>query len=274
MKIRTHIRNNVIGYVALFFAICGVAYAGDGPLAGQNTVGSADIINGEVFNQDIQANAVGTGKVLDNSLTASDLGQHSVGFSELDPFAFAKNDIAPTCVQQIACFFEIVPDAVQGAEIQNGTVHKADLAPDAAPDGYSSFDDFTGIICNNGCQEGSLENLPAGSYAIFGKIRIDQQNPDLVDGVYAVCRLHAGADFDYAGVGQGGVPSRSADEGTAGGRADTLNMQVVHTYANDGGKATITCRDNDVGDSAGTDLKITAIRLGSLSNVHSDSGPN
>lgn len=48
-RVGNHIRGHVVGYVALFVALSGVAYADDGPLAGQNTVGSADIINAEVY---------------------------------------------------------------------------------------------------------------------------------------------------------------------------------------------------------------------------------
>ena len=47
-RIADHIRRNVYGLIAIFIALSGTAYAVDGPLAGQNQVGSADIINGEV----------------------------------------------------------------------------------------------------------------------------------------------------------------------------------------------------------------------------------
>ena len=42
-RIRQHIRSNVVGYVALFVALSGTAYAIDGPLPGQNQVGSEDM---------------------------------------------------------------------------------------------------------------------------------------------------------------------------------------------------------------------------------------
>jgi hypothetical protein len=53
-RVGEHLRSNIVGYIAIFlFAIGGTAYAVDGPLAGQNTVGSADIINTEVHSADI-----------------------------------------------------------------------------------------------------------------------------------------------------------------------------------------------------------------------------
>jgi hypothetical protein len=97
-RIREHIRSNLVGYVAVFIALSGTAYAIDGPLPGQNQVGSGDIINGEVqtadikdanlTTADIRANAVTTGKiadgdvrtadVLDNNLTGADINEASL----------------------------------------------------------------------------------------------------------------------------------------------------------------------------------------------------
>jgi hypothetical protein len=82
-RFSSHVRSNVVGYLALFMALCGTAYAVDGPLAGQNTVGSGDIIDNDVrtadirdanlTTQDIRADAVTTGKILDDTLTPADI---------------------------------------------------------------------------------------------------------------------------------------------------------------------------------------------------------
>ena len=61
-RIRRHIRSNVVGYLSLFVALSGTAYAIDGPLPGQNQVGSSDIINGEVKALDLGGNAVRSGR--------------------------------------------------------------------------------------------------------------------------------------------------------------------------------------------------------------------
>jgi hypothetical protein len=117
-RIRTHIRSNVIGYVALFVALSGTAYAIDGPLPGQDQVGSADIINGEVQSADIKdanvttadvrGNSVTSGKILDGEvlsadvrddsaagggLNAQDLGPNSVGGSEVIDDSLGASDI-------------------------------------------------------------------------------------------------------------------------------------------------------------------------------------
>ena len=82
-KFGDHIRSNVVGYLALFWLMTGTAWAVDGPLAGQDQVGTLDIINGEVKRDDLAANAVRTGTVIDNSLTAADLAPGAVGTPEL-----------------------------------------------------------------------------------------------------------------------------------------------------------------------------------------------
>lgn len=98
-RIRDHIRSHVVGYVALFVALSGTAYAVDGPLPGQNQVGSQDIINSEVRsediggaqvrNSDLDLDAVTTGKiatggvrsldVFNNTLTGADVNEASLG---------------------------------------------------------------------------------------------------------------------------------------------------------------------------------------------------
>jgi hypothetical protein len=64
-KIREHIRANAIGYVALFIALGGGAYA----LQGRNTVDSRDIINGQVRSSDVK----------DNGLTGNDVNESALG---------------------------------------------------------------------------------------------------------------------------------------------------------------------------------------------------
>jgi hypothetical protein len=73
--IRDHIRGNVVGYVALFLVLTGgTAYA----LDGSNTVFTDDIVNGEVQAPDIGPNAVSSGKVLNASLSGSDMRDDSI----------------------------------------------------------------------------------------------------------------------------------------------------------------------------------------------------
>ena len=73
----------VVALIALFVALVGTASAVDGPLPGQNQVGSADIINNEVQTADIKdanlttvdirSNAVTTGKIGDGEVRTADV---------------------------------------------------------------------------------------------------------------------------------------------------------------------------------------------------------
>jgi hypothetical protein len=76
-RILDHLRSNVIGYLALFLTLTmGTAYATH--QGGANTISSADIINGEVKNADVGANAVTGDKVLNRSISFGDLAGDSI----------------------------------------------------------------------------------------------------------------------------------------------------------------------------------------------------
>jgi hypothetical protein len=90
-KLRTHIRSNIIGYVALFFALStGSAVA----LSGSNTVFTDDITDNQVYSADVRNDtlsggglaaadlkpgSVGTSEVVNNSLTGADVSEPSLG---------------------------------------------------------------------------------------------------------------------------------------------------------------------------------------------------
>jgi hypothetical protein len=71
----SHIRNNIVGYVAVFLALSGGAYA----LQGKNTVDSGDIKKGQVKKSDLAKNAVRSPTVKDESLTGDDISEGSLG---------------------------------------------------------------------------------------------------------------------------------------------------------------------------------------------------
>src|SRR4051812_18164433 len=105
-RISGHIRANVIGYVALFIALSGTAYAVDGPLPGQDQVGSADIINNDVQSADIKdanvatvdirSSAVTTGKILDNDVRSADVLDNSLTGADVSEATLGKVPDADT----------------------------------------------------------------------------------------------------------------------------------------------------------------------------------
>jgi hypothetical protein len=95
-RVYRHIRGNVVGYVAVFLALSGSAYAVDGPLPGQNQVGSADIIDNEVKSSDIGTGQVKNADVAAQTIKSGTIGNGSVqGIDVLDD-TLTDDDIAPS----------------------------------------------------------------------------------------------------------------------------------------------------------------------------------
>jgi hypothetical protein len=80
-KLTTHLRSNVIGYVALFFAMSAGAYAAG---LAPNSVKSKHIKDGHVQNADIGVDAVAGAHVANSSLGGADLAPNSVGGQQID----------------------------------------------------------------------------------------------------------------------------------------------------------------------------------------------
>lgn len=83
---------NLVSTLALFLVVAGgTALAVDGPLPGQNQVGTQDIINGEVTRGDIGATEVGTDEVANDTgpraLTGDDIANASVETADLSATA-------------------------------------------------------------------------------------------------------------------------------------------------------------------------------------------
>jgi hypothetical protein len=98
--------------------------------------------------------------------------------------------------------------------------------------------------------------VPAGSYAIFGKLVVfNNENTDDT----LTCQLVAGADFDYSYVVLTGNSVPYANSAA-------LALNVVHHFPR-AGKIQLKCTGNGV-DTNAQWIKITAIKTGSLSNTH------
>lgn len=102
-KVSRHIRGNVVGYIALFVALSGTAYA----LPGKNSVDSGDIINGEVKKQDVGVGAVGSEEALDGDLTGVDIGDGSLSGADL-----ATNSVGGAKIDESS--LGLVPSATLG----------------------------------------------------------------------------------------------------------------------------------------------------------------
>jgi hypothetical protein len=109
-RLRPHLTyaNIMVTLLAIGALTGGVAYAA-------NTIGSTDIINGQVKSVDIGNNQVQSVDVRDENLTSADLASSSVGFNELQA------------------------NSVTGGEVIDGTLDGVDV-------GQAQFINFTGQI--------------------------------------------------------------------------------------------------------------------------------
>jgi len=157
--VRDHVRSNVVGYVAVFIALTGTAYAVDGPLPGQDQVGSADIINGEVKTNDLGADAVATGKIGDGQVQSSDLAsgvifddvlnpvtgstkiaEGAVQASELSASSVFGSEVAPNALTGD----DIATNTVAGLEITNESLGSVDLGPGSVGTSEVATDSLNG----------------------------------------------------------------------------------------------------------------------------------
>jgi trimeric autotransporter adhesin len=142
--VRDHIRSNVVGYVVLFFALSGTAYATHP--GGANTISSGDMIDGqvrsldlgdgEVKNDELAANSVGSGKIADRQVKNADL---SIGASSSNTIAdggihgidVKSNTLTGAQVDELTLFND---NSLTGADIDESTLSGVPSAP-AGPAG-------------------------------------------------------------------------------------------------------------------------------------------
>jgi hypothetical protein len=276
-----HIRHNVVGYIALFVALGGTALAGgyvvsDNSQLGPGTVSGSEppggkhdnIIDGSISFKDIAPDSIGGGRINESTLgTVPNADQvdgldggelaESPGFG-LGKFAFGGKQFFKVNdkVIQRRVATSCPPATAVRTITQSGAVDCV-----RGPMAFAAHDDFTGIICNKGCNEGTL-SLPAGFYAISAKIVVGS-NPNSFGHVFVHCSLNAGSDKDEATWFADNVDS---------GATTSLPFALVHNFTSPGTVA-LRCDDDDIGEANGLKLKITAIRLGGMTDVQSDSGP-
>jgi hypothetical protein len=104
-RIQKHIRNNVVGYVAVFLALSGTA-AATHP-GGENTISSADIIDAEVNTQDLANNSVSSDKINNGAVRSADVA----------------DDTTANALQGI----DIANAALTGADVADNSLTGADV---------------------------------------------------------------------------------------------------------------------------------------------------
>ena len=158
MPIRNHIRSNVVGYVALFFAITGSAVA----LDGSDTVFSDDIVNGEVTRSDLRTAAVNGPKIAADSVVNEKLADDAVAGAEVLDASIANADLADGAVGTN----KIQDGAITSAKVLDdnqagGGLGPQDLATNAVAQAEIATDGVTATEVAN-------DSIDAGEIVDFG----------------------------------------------------------------------------------------------------------
>jgi len=134
---------DVMAAIACFGVVAGgTAYAA-------NTVGSTDIIDGQVMNVDLAANAVTTDKIKDANVTSADIANNAVGTTKIAPGAVRNQNLAD--------------GSVGSTKLGNGSVISGKLGPNSVTGANVVDNSLTGADINESTLDVSQAALPAAT---------------------------------------------------------------------------------------------------------------
>jgi hypothetical protein len=140
-RIHAHLRSNVVGYVAVFLALTGTAYATHP--GGADTISTGDIIDGQVRTGDVGNDQIRAVDVRDDTLaggglTAPDLAPGSVASSELATNAIPSDGTGDDGSTKLAT------DSVNWLELAFGSVRTQTVLDNSLTGGDLSDNSVTG----------------------------------------------------------------------------------------------------------------------------------
>ncbi len=166
---------NICSFLALSLVLSmGTAYAAD-------TVRSKDIVNGQVKNVDLGANAVTNAKIKDGQVLATDLAASSVDSSKITDASVGSADLGSGSVgsDEIQTdgvgATEIADDSIDGGEIINDSLSASDLATGAVGSSEIADGSITGTeVASNSISTGDLVGTDASGSISLGSGSIAQ----------------------------------------------------------------------------------------------------
>jgi hypothetical protein len=220
-RIREHLRSNVVGYVAIFlFAIAGTAYAA-------NTIGSADIINGQVKSADIGNNQVYPADVRDDTLPNGGLDSADVRENTLSvPTAGIANHAVTAgklATAPAASVLKLNPETTHSAA---GTILHAD---------YELYD--TANLHDNSTDTENLVAPVDGTYFVSATVEWDPSGA----GYRRTSLLGAGGGT-FASVAGPPLPSPAYTSQNVAGVERLAAGQAVQVQALQGSDADLSAR--------------------------------
>jgi hypothetical protein len=209
-----HIRSNLIGYLALFFALTGSAAA----LQGRNTVDSGDV----------KQNTIRTGDVKDQNLTGEDLANNSLTGEDIDESKLSGVSSSPTgsAGGDLTGNFpspSLASNAVQAGEIENGQVTGADVnegtlgqVPSAAQatNATNATNASNADSADSADNAALLDGVDSGAFV---------QDADSLPGASDLAGTYANPQVDQDAVGSGEVEPNSLTD------ADIANTSTLDT---------------------------------------------
>ncbi len=154
-RILSHVRSNLVAYIALFFALSGSAYAAGGFL-----VYSDNIVDGQVFSVDVADESLRGVDVRNGGLTGADVADGALGGIDIADGSVFGADIANGSLTGV----DIADNSLFGADIVNGSLSSDDVADGSLYGGDIADGSLTGTdIAENtlsvaamGCQSGKV----------------------------------------------------------------------------------------------------------------------
>jgi hypothetical protein len=234
-RIQKHIRNNVVGYVAVFLALTGTA-AATHP-GGADTIDSADIINAEVNTHDLANNSVSSDKINNGAVRSADVADDTTGN------ALKGIDIANASLTGA----DVADNSLTGADIQEsslGQVPSALLGGLGRDSVEGTCDpESTAFVT---CASVNVTTSASSRALLFGRVKG-------FDPGSGFCRLGTSA--------AGPVPNTTVP--VFGGESDIIPLNGVTGPLNAGAHAFgIDCTEN-TGEMKYNEAKISALMISS-----------
>jgi hypothetical protein len=116
-EVLTHVRSNVVAYVALFAALGGTAYAG-------SEISGGDVRNNSLTGKDVRNGSLTGADEKDGSLKGADIADGSIGGADVANGAIGAAQLANGAVGSA----QVADGAIGSAQLADGYVGKGDLA--------------------------------------------------------------------------------------------------------------------------------------------------
>ena len=249
---------NVTATMALLVALGGTSYAA-GMITGADikdgTVTTSDVKNGDLRLKDFAASTK-TGLKGDPGVPGP---KGDTGAKGDQGVPGPKGDTGAKGDQGVPG-----PKGDTGAKGDQGVPGpKGDRGPS---DAYSTYHDAPIVLSHDSSAPTTVASLflpGTGSYVVYATVGIVS---DLSGAAVASCTLSVGGDQDKASVTSQPVNGSTPTDGSFG--VDRLPLQVVHTNTlSVGSTAFVDCFSNYSYGSRAYNIKVTAIKVGSLTNT-------